>query len=181
MNNIMASFNNNTKNWPKFSFGNTSNMNELWSNWMKSFYNYSWPTEGLNYGKSMSQLNNDMMEFSKNSFNDFQTRINQSQKNWTDFNKSMNDHLSKQLEMWNQLMNVFIQSGNKMNECMSETQKNVITESVKQNEKIFTEYQAMFNDLSKFMQQSNSSETLINKEPSIAESKRKPASAVVVQ
>ena len=181
LNNMMTSLNNNSKGWPKFSFGNSVNMNELWSNWMKSFYNYSWPGDGLNHNKSMSLVNNDFMEFSRNSFNDYQLRINQTQKNWTEFNSSMNEHFSKQMEAWNQILSVFIQSGNKMNECISETQKNFINESIKQNEKLFLEYQSIINDLSKLMGQPKNNEPLFNKEQATAEPKRKPVTAVMVQ
>ena len=181
MNNVMSSFNNNTKNWPKFPFSNSTNMNDVWSNWMKNFYNFSWPSDGLNFGKSMSLFNNELMAFSKNSFNDYQLRLNQTQRYWTELNKSMNEHFSKQLEIWNQLLNFFIQSGNKMNECFSDTQKNIITESAKQNEKLFFEYQSIIQDVSKMMQQNNTNDSVSNKEQSPIELKRKQTNPVVVQ
>jgi hypothetical protein len=85
------------------------------------------------------------------------------------------------MEVWNQILSVFIQSGNKMNECISETQKNFINESIKQNEKLFLEYQSIINDLSKLMGQPKNNEPLINKEQATAEPKRKPVTAVMVQ
>ncbi len=181
MNNVMNLLNNGSKNITKNPFISSNYINDLWMNWMKSFYKNSFSVDTWNMENSTQSWLNQINEYTKKSSESFQQNYKQIQTNLNEFTKLLNDATVKQSELMNQYVSLNMNSINKFNVCLNDFLKNTMTDLMNQNIKSINQLQSFYVDAMKALQKNNADYTQKAKEPEYQEMKRKPIVSVEVQ
>jgi len=181
MNNVMNLLNNGSKNITKNPFISSNSINDLWMNWMKSFYKNSFSPDTWNMENSTQQWLNQFNDYAKNSSESIQQNYKQIQSNFNAYSKLLNDVTVKQSELMNQYVSLSMNSINKFNVCYNDFFKNTMTDLMNQNIKSINQIQLFYTDAMKVLQKNNPDNIQKTKEPEFQEMKRKPAVSVEVQ
>jgi hypothetical protein len=180
-NNVMNLLNNGSKNITKNPFISSNSINDLWMNWMKSFYKNSFSADTWNMDNSMQNWLNQINEYTKKSSESIQQNYKQTQTNLNAYTKLLNDASVKQSELMNQYVSLNMNSINKLNVCLNDFLKNTMTDLMNQNINTINQIQTFYTDAMKVLQKNNADDTQKAKEPEYQEMKRKPAVSVEVQ